>query len=169
MSKDFFKWKSLNSFVARLTRTGFAPWINFPIWQLRTALEEPPTEGPAMECKVWVATEWLIQCADLIFEDMNSEEELDESTARSLGTGSLWPDKPPRSRERWQFWEKRFSELAADTGRLGLDRAITGRITAALNSMNEGHHWADNCCVEEKSTSCFHCLWPMAICFLRRA
>lgn len=62
--------------------------------------------------------------------------ELDESTVRSLRTGPLCDDKPPLSVERCEFWKERFSELAADAGSLGLDSAITGRISDFLKSMD---------------------------------
>ncbi|KAL8904591.1 MAG: hypothetical protein Q9171_006996 [Xanthocarpia ochracea] len=136
LSEEFAKWKNLNSFIARLTSTGFAPWLNLPIWQLRMALEESAVKGPAMECRVWVASEWIIQCAYPIFEDLNSKEELDESTARSLRTGPLCDNIPPMSLERWEYWKKRFSELATDASSLGLDSAIGVRISDVLKSMN---------------------------------
>ncbi len=136
LSEDFAKWKSLNSFIARLTSAGFAPWLNLPIWQLRMALEESPVKGPAMECRLWVASEWIIHCANPIFEDLNSKEELDESTARSLRTGPLCDNIAPMSIERWEYWKKRFSELATDASSLGLDNAIGVRISDALKSMD---------------------------------
>ncbi|KAH8597775.1 hypothetical protein B0O99DRAFT_684487 [Bisporella sp. PMI_857] len=128
--------KNLNSFIARLTSTGFAPWLNLPIWELREALEEPPEKGPAMACRVWVATEWIIHCADRIFMMMNSKEELDEFSLRSFRLGSLCDEKPVLSVERWEFGKKRFVELAADTGSRGFDSAISGRISDALKIMD---------------------------------
>ncbi|RDL35973.1 uncharacterized protein BP5553_06585 [Venustampulla echinocandica] len=136
LSEEFAKWKNLNSFVARLTSTGFAPWLHLPIWQLRTALEEPPVEGSAMECRLWVASEWIIYCADPIFKYMTPNEELDEGTARALRTGTLCDGKSPLGVERWGFWKKRFSKFAADASGLKLDSAITGRISNALNIMD---------------------------------
>ena len=65
-----------------------------------------------MECRLWVASEWIIHCARLIFQDLASEEELDEHAARSLRTGSLCDQIPPMSVERWDYWKKRFSELS---------------------------------------------------------
>ncbi|KAI1497274.1 hypothetical protein F5X99DRAFT_421456 [Biscogniauxia marginata] len=135
--EEFEKWKNLNSFVARLTSTGFAPWFNLPIWQLRMALEERPVEGSAMESRLCVASEWILHCADSIFKNTTSKEELDEGTARALGTGSLCDDSlPPLSVERWGFWKKRFSEFATDTSSLKLDSPITGRILDTWKRMN---------------------------------
>lgn len=136
LEEEFSKWKNFNSFVARLTDTGFAPWLNLPIWQLRIALEEPVVARPAMECRLWVASEWILHCAGPIYKDMKSTEELDESTARALETGSLSEDVRPLSLERWAFWKKRFSEFAADSGCLKLDSVITRRMSDALKSMD---------------------------------
>lgn len=91
-----------------------------------------------MQCRLWVAGEWIIHCADLIFEHMNSKERLDKDTARALSIGSLGVDigLSPLSMARWEYWKKRFSELAADAASFGLDSASTERITHVLKSMN---------------------------------
>ncbi|KAK0647223.1 hypothetical protein DIS24_g7919 [Lasiodiplodia hormozganensis] len=136
VGEEFTKWENLNSFVARLTKAGFAPWLNFPIWQLRMTLEEPPVKGPAMACRLRVAAEWVIHCADAIFEEMNSKEELDESLARALRTGPLYEGKPPLSIERWDFWKKRFSEIGGDLGNLEVDSAMSRQISDALRSID---------------------------------
>lgn len=135
MGEEFTKWENLNSFVARLTEAGFAPWLNFPIWQLRMALEEPPVKGPAMACRLRVATEWVIHCADAIFEEINLKEELDESLSRALKTGSLYEGKPPLSVERWNFWKKRFIEIIGNLGNLDLDSSFTRRLSDAYWKM----------------------------------
>ena len=69
-------------------------------------------KGPAMECQIWVATEWIIRCADAIFEDISSGEELKEGTARFLRTGPLYEDFSPLSVERWGFWKERLRPLS---------------------------------------------------------
>lgn len=130
------RWKNLNSFVARLSSSGIAPGITYPIWQLREALEEPPLQGPAMECRIWVASEWIINYADAIFEEMNSKEEVDEDTARVLQGGTLYKGKPPLSPERWTFWRDRFTALLTGALSLGLNSVVATRISDALRSMD---------------------------------
>ncbi|KAI0105630.1 hypothetical protein F4776DRAFT_474283 [Hypoxylon sp. NC0597] len=137
LDEEVAKWKNLNSFVARVTATGFAPWLTFPFWQLRTALEEPPVKGLAMNCRLWVACEWVIHCAGIISEEMNSIKDLDESLARSLSGGSLYDGKELLGTERWEFWKRRFSEINADAGKLGLDTAVTKKVVDALKKMDE--------------------------------
>jgi hypothetical protein len=89
-----------------------------------------------MDCRLWVASEWIIRCADILFEHMTSKEELDEGSARAIMLGPLCENVKPLSVERWEYWKKRFSELATDAGSLGLDASITVRISEALKSMN---------------------------------
>ncbi|OTA94725.1 hypothetical protein M434DRAFT_394512 [Hypoxylon sp. CO27-5] len=137
LDEEFTKWKNFNSFVARVTSTGFAPWLSFPIWQLRTALEEPPVKGSAMDCRLWVASEWIIHCADIIFEDISSLKDPDEGLARSLSAGPLYDGKALLGAERWKFWKRRFSELNADSGKLELDNAVSNRILEALERMDK--------------------------------
>ncbi|ROV95881.1 hypothetical protein VSDG_05199 [Cytospora chrysosperma] len=56
------EWLNLNSFNARLFGSGMTRWYNMAIWELRAALE---TElGPKLhdnDCKIAVASEWIIQ------------------------------------------------------------------------------------------------------------
>ncbi|KAL2755758.1 hypothetical protein ACRALDRAFT_1076755 [Sodiomyces alcalophilus JCM 7366] len=141
MGEKCRQWKNLNSFVARLTRLGFRPWLNFPIWELREVLEEPPwAQEPSekaleMDSRLCAASEWMIQCADIVFEWMAEAGELDEDDARALQTGSLCKDIAPMSVERWEFWKERFAAFAADAENLGLDSAAVALITEALASM----------------------------------
>lgn len=92
-----------------------------------------------MDCQVWVATEWIIQCANILFEFFCSKEELDEAATRAFRTGSLCDDNkvPILSIERWNFWKERFSDIAADADNLGLDSTTTARIPDALKRMDE--------------------------------
>ncbi|KAI1497566.1 hypothetical protein F5X99DRAFT_396471 [Biscogniauxia marginata] len=130
---DFARWKNQNSFAARLTSESYGPWLNFPIWQLRTALEEPPARGPAQECRVWVACEWILRCAEPIYDDMREGGRPD----RARGTGSLCGgDIPDLGLERWEFWKKRFREIAADAENLKLESAIVERISDTLKRMD---------------------------------
>jgi len=131
-SEEFAKWKNLNSFIARFMSNQAAIWLNLPVWQLRAALEEQQGKDsrPATECRLWVASEWIIQCAGPIFKEMNSKAELDEYEARVHRTGSLCGSEP-LSIERWEFWRKRFSELVA-----GVDSTVAAHVSDALQSMD---------------------------------
>lgn len=94
-------------------------------------------KGPLMESRLWVATEWMIKCADVVFEVVGAEGQLDEKLARPLKGGSLCANVAPASLERWAFWKKRLAELAADVKGLEVDDSIGARITDALQRMDE--------------------------------
>jgi len=100
----YAKWKNFNSFMARYMSKQAVIWLNLPVWQLRDALEEPPRWEdfrPGTECELWVASEWIIQCAGPIFKEMKSEADPEsEHEARVYSTGSLCGSKP-FSVERW--------------------------------------------------------------------
>ncbi|KAI1213843.1 uncharacterized protein F4807DRAFT_409338 [Annulohypoxylon truncatum] len=132
LMEDFVRWKNQNSFAARLTGPSFAPWLTLPIWQLREALETPPAKGARQECRVWVACEWILRCAEIIFEDMNSDEEPNNA----FQTGSLCgEDIPQFSIKRWEFWKKRLGEIAADAESLKLEGPILERISDTVMRM----------------------------------
>ncbi len=127
--------KNLNSFVARVSSKDYFPWVMYPIWELRDALENSPVLSPQMECQIWVVTEWIIHCADQIFNFVCSGEKFDERDRRAFAKGRLC-DCEPDSLERWGFWKKRFFELAIDVGTYKLGSETTGRIYEALKIMD---------------------------------
>ena len=104
-----------------------------------------------MDCRVWVATEWIVQCAEVLFEEMSSKKELNEAKARVLRTGSLCGNDDddeddgkkkktqPLSVARWEFWKRRFKEIAAHADELGLDGggSTVKRISDALKRMSD--------------------------------
>ncbi|KAI3327721.1 hypothetical protein HD806DRAFT_332679 [Xylariaceae sp. AK1471] len=129
---EFARWKNQNSFAARLTSPSFFPWLVLPIWQLRTALEEPPARGSVQECRVWVACEWILHCAETIYQNMNSGHGPDTA----FSTGSLCGDDIPHfGIGRWNFWKKRFGEISADAENLKLEHAIVERISDTIKRM----------------------------------
>lgn len=131
-----FQWKNLNSFVARLTSAEYSPWLNLPIWQLRTALENEPQTGANMDCRLWVASEWILQSGELLFEEMSSNRDLDQQSARAIETGPTFESKPPLSVERWQFWRDRFLDISKNKADLELDSSIVSRISSTVQRMD---------------------------------
>ncbi|KAG9255540.1 uncharacterized protein F5Z01DRAFT_672852 [Emericellopsis atlantica] len=109
-------WKNLNSFMSHLVSRGLVQQVHLPIWEIRSALEEPAAKGPLMDCRVWVATEWTLHCSDTLEKEMKStNEELTEDEAGIRGTGQLCDDSiTPRSLQRWEFWKERLAEIATE-------------------------------------------------------
>ncbi|KAM5376400.1 hypothetical protein ACJZ2D_005454 [Fusarium nematophilum] len=127
------KWKNFNSFLARLSSPEFAPWLSFPVWELQEALEEPLSrEGPLTNCRVWVASRWIIRSGGILLKVMR-----DESRTAVSGPGKLCNDTSPRSIERWEFWMKRFFEIGADPSSLGLEPATAVKVEEALKAMKD--------------------------------
>jgi hypothetical protein len=134
--EEFRRWKNLNSFLARLAGNGIIDVPIYAYWEFRYDLESPSVKGIVMDCRVWVASEWMIHCADGLFKAMNLKEKPSEDAARAFSTGPLCEHIPPWSVERWEFWKMRFAEIATEAGSLGLDSAMTVRISDALKSMH---------------------------------
>lgn len=123
----------MKSFIARFVATQPVIWLTFPVWQLRETLEkERPFSKPARECELWIACEWMIQCAGPLLKELTSDDELSEDDARCFATGTLLDCEKPLSIERWRFWEKRFSEVVAQGG-YGSD--VSQHVSDALSAM----------------------------------
>lgn len=106
------EWLNLNSFNARLLGSGITRWINFPIWQLREGLED--VLGPDShenDCKIAVASEWIIQAGPKLLRETLLNHELDEAEERAYSGCKLWAGSPGLNTERWGFWKRRLAEL----------------------------------------------------------
>jgi hypothetical protein len=89
-----------------------------------------------MDCGLRVASEWILNCGDVVFEYLCSDEKLKESSVRSLRTGPLCLDTPVKSEtRRWHFWMNRFLEIGSNRETLELDNSISGRIIDTVYSM----------------------------------
>lgn len=89
-----------------------------------------------MECRLWVASEWMIRCAGVLFNYMISGEEVSEKRARCLQGGSLCHDILPLGLGRWAFWKRRFHEIINDATFLKIDGPVISRISDALGTMD---------------------------------
>ncbi|KAL0931227.1 uncharacterized protein CTRU02_213962 [Colletotrichum truncatum] len=142
--EDIETWKRFNSFASRLLSDDFTQWIVLPYWEIRATLETAPQEVSVFECKLWVATEWLARCGQLLYKDMASTDALTEREQASIAPGPLCKDIPPRSLERWNFWRSRLTELSrADPSaedrveQPPLSDESLSRITQAIGLMDE--------------------------------
>ncbi|KAI1346374.1 hypothetical protein F5Y01DRAFT_319814 [Xylaria sp. FL0043] len=130
-ASSYAKWKSLNSFAARIAAAQIQEWEGFAFWSLREALEKQPTPEK-IECLVWVASEWIIRCGRLLLEALKDPSDDDH---RSIAVGPLCSDLSPVGMERWQFWKKRFTDIASPDNNLGINSATSEHISLALDSM----------------------------------
>ena len=98
------------------------PWIVLPYWEIRTALETPlPQDPAAFECGLWVATEWLMRCGQLLRRDLGSAGALSDGEEASIAPGPLCEGISPQGLERWDFWRSRLAGLASAESRPGED------------------------------------------------
>ena len=134
-------WKNTISFIAKLSAIdplefGFL----YPIATVRDALEEFVPNGIKMDCKLWVATEWILQCGLALhwfFETW--EDELEEDRVRAYRFGSLCRDMrfPLIGMERWHFWKKRLEEILENQYDFDLDTTTLERIKRAIQVMKD--------------------------------
>jgi hypothetical protein len=89
-----------------------------------------------MDCRVWVATEWIFCCSATLLEELKApNEELDKFSVQTLRGGVLYgTSSPPRSLDRWEYWKKKLAELAKSED-LGLENETKTRVHEALKIM----------------------------------
>ncbi|KAJ5921212.1 hypothetical protein N7466_009538 [Penicillium verhagenii] len=111
-------WKRWNSLVSGFVARGCRSYRGFAYWEIRDALENDSHDEPTLfdattvfECKLWVATQWLIRCGGILFDDLTHGEEIEEES-KSWGCGPLCRDIPTYSIQRWDFWMSRLVQLA---------------------------------------------------------
>ncbi|KAI9897352.1 hypothetical protein N3K66_007208 [Trichothecium roseum] len=129
-------WKNFNSFVSRLVASGFHEPIYLCIWELTSALENPAADAGLMDCRVWVAAEWLIRCGRVLLDQINVTNRDPDIDANFQDPGPLYgEDQPPRSLQRWEFWKTRLGEIHAQSASLGLSSETKQHVEAALKAM----------------------------------
>lgn len=159
---DVTQWRALHSFSARIDETVWKPsYACHPIQLIREALEWPLTlpknlkhpehiEGHRRAMVIWASAEWIIHIGDILFERMATrgvsdrrncklteadQRIYDEAIARMIRPGALCRDVPHFSVERWQFWKKRFPEVAAQLDPEG-NRATIAHVADAVKRMD---------------------------------
>ncbi|KAJ5939726.1 hypothetical protein N7466_002860 [Penicillium verhagenii] len=155
---DIETWKRQNAFISRLVARGSPWWIYLAYLEVSTGLEGVKQESispfecsTVFECKLWVATEWLIQAGGVLFKDLSSNEDLSAEELRSITPGGLCKELSPQSVKRWDFWLSRLMELGdkkssdvlkEDTlHEVSLSGSSLSRIEEAIAAM---HIWRSN-------------------------
>ncbi|KAL2757650.1 hypothetical protein ACRALDRAFT_1074608 [Sodiomyces alcalophilus JCM 7366] len=132
------EWLSLNSFHARLLGSGIVSWDNFALWQLKHGLEQEMSASEPTDCRVAVASEWLVHASPLLLRRCLEEMgELNDLQKRSYSPGDLFPGYAGLNAERWGFWKRRLAEvrpLVGDDTAARVDLAIR-RMTEAATAI----------------------------------
>ena len=102
------------------------------MWELVKALEISPSQ-PVIDCRLWVATEWILNAGPAIYRHIvTADEQISDGEFRSLRTGPLADKIERRSKQRWDFWKQRFAEISKDVELC--DKSVK-RIEEALRKM----------------------------------
>ncbi|KAL7628330.1 hypothetical protein AAE478_002530 [Parahypoxylon ruwenzoriense] len=148
------EWLNINSFAARLLGQEVEKWLNFPIWEIRRALESPLTPAPDaseeelihMDTVIRVATEWMVQSAPILLREsmLNTFADFNESetAGRPYCGGPLWTGAGGYSLERWGFWKRRLAEIRTSVGE-NLDATIEDALEAMTLAERQLGHGQD--------------------------
>ncbi|TEA11001.1 hypothetical protein C8034_v008283 [Colletotrichum sidae] len=127
--EDVDAWKNLNSFASRLITPSFHPWLHFSQWQLKSALEDETPQGAVLDSRLWVATEWVLRCGELVFrlEGLNLGDSISGEGLRQL---SAWKDRlaeleqqsealelPPATAQRAKLTAEKMAEIEGNARR----------------------------------------------------
>ncbi|KAJ5719808.1 hypothetical protein N7493_007386 [Penicillium malachiteum] len=162
--EDCKRW---NSFVSGLVARGCRWWIVYGYYEIREALEtashdKPTSFDPAtvFECKLWVATQWLIRCGGMLFQD--ATKSLESYTAQevgSVGPGALCKDLPAFSIQRWHFRLSQLMELADRKSTTRLKDRAAHEVVMSQSSLSHVdqaiaamHKWRSSADAESQSS-----------------
>ncbi|KAJ5240089.1 hypothetical protein N7468_004708 [Penicillium chermesinum] len=124
------KWINLNSFAARLRSLGYTHWHNFPVWELRAALEEEIQDQDVLAFRLAVAEQWIVHAGQAIYIHVTMEPAEEES--RTMKPGPLYEGKAKLDLERWGFWKNRLAELGKQSS-----GSIATQSTSLLDSFDD--------------------------------
>lgn len=113
-------FQRLTSFTARLTGAGYTKWMNWPALDLSHALGTSHKKGMAFDCRLWIATEWILHSADAIYialidwkEDLELQRtwEVLRPIGPALQKWQAWRQRLVEFKENWDEWESKETTL----------------------------------------------------------
>lgn len=129
--EKIINFQRLTSFTARLTGAGYTKWINWPVDELSHALGASREKGMAFDCRLWIATEWLLRSADVIYialSESGKDLELQDTwkVLRQMGPAL----------QKWQAWKQRLVELKENWDEWEFKETTLERIKQAIQEMD---------------------------------
>jgi hypothetical protein len=106
------------------------------IFEMRRILEREHStiyNVKLMKNKLWVASEYIVHAGKFLYTVLTTQDDTYDSSCQ---TYSLCSELPPFGLERWEFWQKRFIEFAADAEIWQLDNDMVARLAAVVNHMD---------------------------------
>lgn len=138
-AEDFETWLNLNSFAARVLARDLVLWKQFPVWQLREALENDidPKSEVFKNCLA-VAAEWIKQSGSFIWERWVADfEDSDYKEDSQVGPQPLYTGRTGLCPERWNFWKHRFGEISKLEGLDDARRAVAVEAKKRMESIED--------------------------------
>lgn len=142
-------WERENAFVALLTVTGTADFLNYGVWAMRDALEggiaqmrqlrcTPEFKAELLEVTLGVVGVWL-SIAGEEFYYRRSVETVEDVAVVDSGVLSAWRSSSEVSDARWRFWKRRLAKFAQDGKVSALSRSHAVRAVEEMRRIEEAH------------------------------
>lgn len=108
-AEKLHRWKNLNGLIAHLTNEEIYGGLYRALTSISMSLEsdDKKTIKTIVASLVPTAAIWFVLCGPKIYNACQ-EEKCKDSDVR----GKLWRGTPGYSKERWDFWRSRFTELS---------------------------------------------------------
>jgi hypothetical protein len=141
-------WERENAFVAHLTATGTACYLNYGVWAMRDALEggiaqmnqmryTPEFKARVVEVTLGVTVVWLLIAGKQVYQC--SVETVEPGSVMENGMVSAWTTSSEISDARWRFWRKRLAKIARDEKVSALSRSHAVRAGEEMQRLEEAH------------------------------
>lgn len=141
-------WERENAFVAHLTATGTADYLNYGVWAMHAALEggiaqnkqvryTPEFKAREVESTLGVIVVWLSIAGRQLYQ--RSVETTEPGPVIENGSVSAWRTSSEISDVRWGFWKQRLAEIAQDENVSVLSRSHANKAGEEMHRLEEAH------------------------------
>lgn len=141
-------WERENAFVAHLTATGTANYLNYGIWAMRDALEggiarmnqlrcTPEFKAKQLEVTLGVVVVWLSIAGTEMYPQI--VETAESGLVMENGMVAAWRTSTEVSDIRWSFWKRRLATIAQDENLSALSRSHAVRAGEEMQRLEEAH------------------------------
>lgn len=122
--------RSLNAFMARLTREGLSDCSYQALQAFTQALETPEPYVTTRTMDMLIVYDWLRLAAGQLIEAEIKDAQV---------SGQLWDNKKTGfSEERWKFWSRRLEDIEKDAGYEAQAREAAGKAKDILKHLMDG-------------------------------
>jgi hypothetical protein len=141
-------WERENAFVAHLTATDTACYLNYGIWAVRDALEggiarmnqvrcTPEFKAKQLEVTLGVVVVWLSIAGKELYQQ--SVETAEPGLVMENGMVAAWRTSTEISDKRWSFWKRRLAKIAQDENLSAMSRFHAARAGEEMQRLEEAH------------------------------